>query len=207
MSHPAARALIPQRAARRESNDHPSTDATVRSAVAHGLLPPAPRARRKTPVLGRCPAHALGAWLVALPLLGVVGTLFGPLVQHGVGPYVFGPIVLAGCHRRAAPRPPSPLFVEQLITPALIVGAALLGWGAYRDLPPAMASVTLALVALACAFAIPRPWLRVVLGAAAATLVVLAWLPGRWLSSRHWLRSGWRGTSSLLLGASPASLP
>lgn len=68
--------------------------------------------------------------------------------------------------------------------PALIVGAALLAWGAYRDLPAPAASLLLALVAIAIAAAIPRPWLRVVLGAAAAALLAIAWAPwhGGWAS-------------------------
>src|SRR4029078_12901387 len=77
-----------------------------------------------------------------------------------------------------------PLFVEQLVTPTLIVGAGLVGWGVFRAFPPARGAVGLALVAIGDALAIPRAWLRVVLGAAAATLVVFAWFPssGGWRS-------------------------
>ena len=167
-------------------------DDVVRSAIAQGLLPAdaaVPRHdERPWPVVL---LTAFGAWLAALPLFAVVGLLFGGLLKSGVGAYALGAIVLAGAivALRSARLP---LFVEQRVTPALIVGAGLLAWGAYRDLPPAVASVALALVALASALAIPRPWLRVVLGAAAATLLVLAWLPwhGRWSAQalvRFWL--------------------
>jgi uncharacterized membrane-anchored protein len=60
----------------------------------------------------------------------------------------------------------------------------------------------LACVALGVAAAIPRAWLRVLLGALAATLVALASNPGRWASSDH-LGSGWglAWHASLALGA------
>jgi len=45
------------------------------------------------------------------------------------------------------------------------------------SLPAAAASLVLALASLAIAGAVDRPWLRVVLGAAAATLLALAWVP------------------------------
>ena len=78
-----------------------------------------------------------------------------------------------------------PLFLEQLIVPLLIVGAALLAWGLFRDLPVAAACVVLAVISMAIASAIARAWLRVVLGAAAAALLALAWMPwhGRWWSA------------------------
>jgi hypothetical protein len=71
--------------------------ATVHAAIADGLLPPG-TARpvedsRPWPVLLLI---ALGAWLAALPLIGVVGMLLGDMVQRGAGPYVIGPLVLAG---------------------------------------------------------------------------------------------------------------
>jgi len=84
-----------------------------------------------------------------------------------------------------------PLFVEQLVTPTLIVGAGLLGWGVSRDLPLAAAMVVLAVIALATAVAVPRTWLRVVLGAAAAILVVLAWMPSHGSWTAHALLGFW----------------
>ena len=57
-----------------------------------------------------------------------VGVLFGDLLRHGAAAYALGAIVL-GAAIVALRRSRLPLFVEQLITPALIVGAALLGWG------------------------------------------------------------------------------
>ena len=167
-------------------------DDVVRAAIAQGVLPADAAVvrhdERPWPVVV---LTAFGAWLAALPLFGVVGLLFSGLLTAGVGPYLLGAVVLGGAVV-ALRSVRLPLFVEQMVTPALIVGAALLAWGAYRDLPPALASVALAVFALAAGLAIPRPWLRVILGAAAATLLVLAWAPwrGGWSAQalvRFWL--------------------
>ena len=149
----------------------------LRAAGAEGLLPPGTavpsQEERPWPVVL---LTALGAWLAALPLIGLFGLLLGDAMRHGPVPYLVGVAVL-GTAVYALRRRGLPLFVEQLVTPALIVGAGLLAWGLLRDLPPPVACGLLALVALASAVAIPRPWLRVVLGAAAAVLAALTWLP------------------------------
>ena len=156
-----------------------------RAAIAEGVLPatatvPQQHEERPWPVVL---LTALGAWLAALPLFAVVGMMFGELLRHSVGAYVVGALVLAGAVV-ALRSERLPLFAEQLVTPTLIVGAGLLGFGAFRDLPVALAATVLALVALATAVAVPRAWLRVVLGAAAATLLVVTWFPasGGWKS-------------------------
>ncbi len=155
--------------------------AALRRAIAEGLLPATAPAQddRPWPVVL---LTAFGAWLAAIPLIGLAGLLLADTMRHGPGQYIVGVLALAAAIY-ALRRTTLPLFVEQLITPLLIVGMALLGWGLFRDLPEAVASAVLALVALGSAFAIPRPWLRVVLAAAAAALAALAWLP--------WDRSGW----------------
>ena len=56
---------------------------------------------------------ALGAWLAAVPLLGVVGMLLGDLIHRGAGPYVIGVLVLAAALVVLRSRS-VPLFVEQL---------------------------------------------------------------------------------------------
>jgi len=122
---------------------------------------------------------ALGAWLAAIPFIAVVGMLLGDLVSRGAGPYVLGPLVLAAAVVVLRSRS-VPLFVEQLAVPALLVGGGTLGFGLFRDLPVQAGAAALAVIALALAVALPRPWLRVLLGAAAATLVATACVPGRW---------------------------
>jgi uncharacterized membrane-anchored protein len=127
---------------------------------------------------------ALGAWLAAVPLIFVLGLLMGDLMSRGTGPYLIGPLVLAGAvtvlRRRDAP-----LFVEQLAVPALLVGGGALAFGLFRDLHMPIGATLLAVVALALAAVLPRAWLRALLGAAAAALVVLACLPERVTFERH----------------------
>ncbi len=153
------------------SAQHDPLGATLVRAIDAGVLP-AEATRpdadtRPWPVLL---LTALGAWLAAIPLLIVVGLLVGDLLTGDIGPYVVGALVLAGAavvlRSRAVP-----LFVEQLAVPALLVGGGSLGFGVFRDLPDPLAAALLALVALGLAWALPQAWLRVLLGAAAASLL------------------------------------
>jgi hypothetical protein len=152
-------------------------EGALRAAVAEGLLAPGTAVpsqdERPWPVVL---LTALGAWLAAIPLIGLFGLLLADAMRHGVATYLGG-VLLLGATIYALRRRDLSLFVEQLLTPALIVGAGLLAWGLLRDLPTPAACAVLAVVAVASAVLIPRPWLRVVLGAAAAALAALTWLP------------------------------
>jgi uncharacterized membrane-anchored protein len=154
-------------------------DAVVRAAQAEGLLPPeavAPQIEtRPWPVVL---LTALGAWLAAVPLLGVIGLLLGDLAARGAGTYAVGALLLAGAVI-VLRRPEAPVFVEQLAIPALLSGAGALAFALARDLPDQAAAAVLAVLALAIAGLINRPWLRVLLGAAAASSTALALWPGR----------------------------
>jgi hypothetical protein len=84
------------------------------AAIGQGLLPadaqlPAQDPRPWPAVL----LMALGAWLAALPLLGVVGLLFGDLLRGDAGPYAVGVLLLAGA-LVVLRTDGVPLFVEQL---------------------------------------------------------------------------------------------
>ena len=160
-------------------------DQVLRSAIGAGLLPadatrPAQELRPWPVVL----LTGLGAWLAAVPLLGVVSMLLGDMITRSAGAYVVGLLVLAGALVVLRARD-VPLFVEQLAVPALLVGGGTLAFGLYRDLPMQAASAVLALLALAFARAVPPPWLRVLLGAAAAVLATFACLPERWRLFDH----------------------
>jgi uncharacterized membrane-anchored protein len=155
-------------------------ESTLRAAVAERLLPadaavPAQDERPWPVVL----LTALGAWLAVLPLIAVVFLVLGSLVRSGGGLYVIGLLLLSGAVAVLMARG-VPLFVEQLAVPALLVGGAALGFGLFRDLPARGASMLLAAVAVGVACALPRSWLRVLLGAAAAVLAMLACAPGEW---------------------------
>lgn len=125
---------------------------------------------------------ALGAWLAAMPLLGVVGILLGPLVRNSAGALVVGVLVLAASVVVLRSKD-LPVFVEQLAVPGLLVGGGALAFAFFENLPRQAASGLLGIVALGLAAAIGRPWLRVLLGAPAAGFCVVALGPTRLFSS------------------------
>ncbi|WP_428421507.1 GDYXXLXY domain-containing protein [Methylibium sp.] len=192
-------------------------DGLLRAAVAEGLLPPAAtlpaQDSRPWPVVL---LTALGAWLATIPLLGVVGLLLGDLISRSAGPYFVGVLLLAAAIVVLRSRD-LPLFWEQLAVPALLVGGGALGFGLFRDLPVPAGAAVLALAAVGVALAVSGPWLRVLLGAAAALLLVTACASGRWQASQPslltrfwcawhlslavWLVAGWVQRTALHDGA------
>ncbi len=165
--------------------------------VAVGVRPAdVPAAPRPWPVVL---LTALGAWLAAIPLLGVVGLLLGDLITRGAGPYGVGLLVLAGAVVVLRSRS-VPLFVEQLAVPALLVGGGSLAFGVFRDLPERAAAVLLAVLTLGLALAIARDWLRVLFGALMAGLVGFALLgPRSFFFGRHGFDEAWLACHGLLL--------
>lgn len=151
----------------------------IAAATAAGILPgtatPPGHDARPWPVVL---LTALGAWLAAVPLLVVVGSLLGDFVTRGVGSYAVGALVLAGAVVVLRSRP-IPVFVEQLAVPALLVGGGSLAFGLYRDVPAQFASLAIAALAAGIAGAIPHAWLRVLLGAACAGFAAVALVPTR----------------------------
>lgn len=149
-------------------------DRTLAAAIAAGILPadaarPADEARPWPVVL----LTALGAWLAAIPLVMALGLLLGDRLLHGPDAYVAGFLVLAAA--AVTLRSSSlPLFVEQLAVPGLLVGLGTLGFALGDDLPKETAHALVGVLTLTLAALLPRPWLRVLLGAAAACLFVLA---------------------------------
>ena len=116
---------------------------------------------------------ALGAWLAAVPLTLVIFMALGPVLRDGPGPYVIGALLLAASVA-VLRRHSLPLFVEQLAVPGLLVGGLCLGYALFKDTSRLTAAVPLALLALGVAAAVARPWLRMLLGAAAAALAWVA---------------------------------
>lgn len=156
-------------------------DQVLVDAVAAGLLPatarPPQQDARPWPVVL---LTALGAWLAAVPLLGAVGLLLGEWMRQGAAAYLVAAIVL-GLAVAALRRRDLPLFLEQLAVPALLVGGGLLAYALTRDLPQREALALMALAAAGLGAGIPRPWIRVLLGAGAAVLTALACVPVQWL--------------------------
>lgn len=152
-------------------------DATIQDAIAAGVLPANTRRpdqdNRPWPVVL---LTALGAWLAAVPLLIVVGLMVGDAALRGVGTYAIGALVLAGAVAMLRSRT-IPLFVEQLAVPMLMVGGSLLGYALFRDMPGRVAAAASAGLVASVVWVVPKPWLRVLLGAGAAGLVGLAVAP------------------------------
>ena len=169
----------------------------LHAATAEGLLPAGADCRppdtRPWPVVL---LTALGAWLAAVPLLGVVGLLLGDLISRGAGPYIVGvagaggAIVVLRSRERAAVRRAARRAgaargrrhagVRPVSRPAAQAAAARAGAGR-----------------AGCAVAIPRPWLRVLLGAAAAVLLALSpACPTRWAARAQRPRALLAGVAS-----------
>lgn len=129
---------------------------------------------------------ALGAWLAAMPLAGVVGLLLGDLLISGIGPYLVGMLLIAGSGVVLRAEGVS-LFMEQIAVPMLLLGGVSLGFGLYRDLSIGGASLVLAAVALGVAWAVRGAWLQALLGAAAAGLVLVGVGAERLTGSDVWL--------------------
>ena len=163
-------------------------DHTLQAAMAAGILPAyacrPEQDYRPWPVVL---LTALGAWLAAVPLLIVVALLVGDSALRGMGSYAIGGLVLAGAVALLRGRT-LPLFVEQLALPALMVGGALLGYALFRDMPNRGAAAASAALVAAVVWAVPKPWLRVLLGAGAAGLVGLVVAP---ISLNFFGRSEW----------------
>lgn len=176
-----------------------TAEQTLQAARQSGLLPadamlPA-QDERPWPVLL---LTAVGAWFAAVPLLIMIGMLLGDVLRRGVGPYFVGVLVLLAAVVVMRSRG-LPLFVEQLAVPALLVGGGELAFGLYRDFSRGPASLLMLAVTLGLAWAIPKTWLRLLLGAGAAGLLGLFLLPVRWNLWRPDLVVPWGVLHALLL--------
>lgn len=160
-------------------DSQPPLERILDQAKARGILPaearlPEPESRPWPVVL----LVALGAWLATLPLLSVVGLLLGPLLTTDVGASVAGVLLLIASVVVLRARE-LPVFVEQLAIPGLLTGGGTLAFGLGRGLGTQTTAAVLCLVALVIAAFVARPWLRVLLGALAATLFAFAVTPLR----------------------------
>jgi uncharacterized membrane-anchored protein len=176
-----------------------SLDDVLRAGIDATVLPPDARLpvheTRPWPVVL---LTALGAWLAAVPLLGVVGLLLGDIISRGIGPYFVGVLVLAGAAVVLRART-VPVFVEQLATPALLVGAGALSFGLFRDLPDQLAALVLIGVAAGMAWAIARAWLRALLGASAAVLLLVLLVPSHSVYGPNAQERFWIGLHGVLV--------
>jgi uncharacterized membrane-anchored protein len=161
----------------------------LQRAQAQGLLP----ANATWPATEQRPwpvqvLTAIGAWFAAVPLLAFIGVLLGPLVRDGAGLVLVGAALIAVAVLLLRDRA-MPLFIEQLTVPVLLVGLLCVGWSLHENLPDTPAWLLMAALCLGLTLPLPRPWLRGLLGAAAAVCV--------WLVTRPWAGVGAWGAPAL----------
>ncbi|MBB4843354.1 putative membrane-anchored protein [Paucibacter oligotrophus] len=160
------------------------------AASAEGLLPadaqpPQPVASRPWPVVLMT---GLGAWMVALCLLVLLGLLLHELLR-GAGAVLLGALLLGGAtlllredaaKTGAAADSSGALFVQQLALAGLLAGFCLLAFGFAEGLKLSYKLWMGLLLALALFLLrlLPQVWLRVLLGAGAALLFLLMVQPG-----------------------------
>lgn len=143
----------------------------IESAIENGTLPAGATphvAPRPWPIVLMT---AIGAWLVALPLMVLVFNLLGRDINRGVLCYIIGLLFLGGA-LMVLRRGGKSAFLEQLGLPALLVAGAMLGTGLYRDLSSSLAGATLVLIAIAVACVVPQMWMRTLLGALACAVCI-----------------------------------
>lgn len=152
-------------------------DQIVADAIAANVLPPLAGA------VVRHEAHrpwsvvlltAFGAWLAAVPLLGIVSIMVGDFWKQSSGVLYLTALLLCGSAVAVLRRRSLPLFAEQLAIPALLAGASVMSIAFYSDMSSGNASVSVALLSVSLATMIPRHWLRVLLGAMACAFIMFA---------------------------------
>ncbi|HLO93081.1 MAG TPA: GDYXXLXY domain-containing protein [Burkholderiaceae bacterium] len=152
----------------------------MQDAQRQGLLPPdagLPTPDRPWPVKL---LTALGAWLALVPFLIFLALLLGRAWQHGPTAYVIGLMLIAagvGLLRSDT----IGQFLEQLALPVLLLGLGSLAYGLGRDLPNRAAPALGLLVCAGLVLALPRHWLRLILGMAGA------WLCMALVQGPHWV--------------------
>lgn len=114
----------------------------------------------------------IGALFAAVPILIFLGLAFGPLMERGPGPYLFGGGLLVAAlflFRGSS----SLTFRQQFGVVTLIISLMLIGYGIYRDLAISAANALMLAVCTGLAFAVPRGWIDGILGAAAGMFLAL----------------------------------
>ncbi len=152
--------------------------AWLMQAQSEGLLPPLapPALPRPWPVVV---LTGLAAWLVVAPLMAAVLSLFGSSWNEGPMDAVLGLVFLIGgvvVLRRES----LGIFMEQTGVPLLLTGLLSLAHAldrglAMREVQAVMLVLTVALVTL-----LPATWLRQLLGAGAAVLLMMVISPMRY---------------------------
>lgn len=143
------------------------TAGVLAPAAGPDVAPPAPR---PWPVVV---LTFFGAQLAALPLLVVLGLMFGEWLFDSIGTYIGAALLLAGAVSLLR-GPARPLFVEHLAVIGLLLGQGLLVFALVRDLDTDAGGVLAALATVALALVVRIGWVGAILGATAAGLLAVA---------------------------------
>lgn len=135
---------------------------------------------------------AVGAWIAAVPLVGIFGLLFGRALESAATCIVLGGIVIAAA-TAILRREETHSFIEEMAVPVLFAGGALLAMGLHKALPDRAAWGICCVIATGVAILVTRGWLRTILAALAAIAAHLA------LSSQL-AAVLWLATAALLAG-------
>jgi uncharacterized membrane-anchored protein len=122
---------------------------------------------------------ALGAWLAVIPLLFFLALFFERAWRHGPTAYLVGGALLGAAliilrQERAGQ------FLEQLALPLLLLGVCSVGYAFGRDLPYRGALAASLAVCAGLVVALPRHWLRLVIGMAGSWLCMALVPGGQW---------------------------
>ncbi len=115
----------------------------------------------------------LGAWIAAIPLIVLLFLLMPSIGDGDALTFLVGCASATGAMVTLR-RPALPVLLEQLATPALAAGLALIGMAIYKNLPHEVAGMVAAIVLIGLAWLTPAHWLRLLFGAGAAIFVWLA---------------------------------
>jgi uncharacterized membrane-anchored protein len=153
------------------------TPAWWAQAQSEGLVPPlAPAAEtRPWPVVALI---GVAAWLVVAPLLAAILSLFGASWNEGPMDAVLGLVFLVG-GVVALRRESFGLFVEQMGLPLLLTGLFSLAHALDRGLATREVQAVMLLLTVGLVILLPSSWMRQLLGAAAAVLLMLVISPMR----------------------------
>lgn len=113
----------------------------------------------------------LGGWLVALPMLGMLGLLLIDSFDD-LGGLVWGLLLLVPAVLLLRRHPG--LFAEQLLVALLVAGSLLCGFSVGSEASLSAGLATLGALCAVLPWLLPQAWLRSALGAGAATALGLA---------------------------------
>lgn len=141
-----------------------------------GVVAPASEAQNGRAAWPIVVLTGVGALIAAIPALGFLALALGPAIWSGAGLLVIGPLLTAG--GGALTRVGRPLgFGQQFGAIGLVIGLVTTSIGLFTHLPEQLAALAMLAICAALAAALRRVWIELLLGAAAAAMMVAALAP------------------------------